>query len=71
MHMEVRDFFGRNAWRVSAMTTPTTSSIDHSKVHFPSEAVRQDNRVVSLQQPLFSKSSATLMRSFPTFACIG
>jgi len=34
------------------MTSPTTSAIDQSKVNFPSEAFRQDNRDVLLQELL-------------------
>jgi len=49
MHVELRDLFGRNAYRGSAMTSPTTSFIDQSKVRFPSETVRQENQAVPLQ----------------------
>jgi len=52
MHMGIGEFFGRNASRASAMTSPTTSATDQSKVRFPSEAARQDNRDVLLQELL-------------------
>jgi len=50
--MGIGEFFGRNASRASAMTSPTTSATDQSKVRFPSEAARQDNRDVLLQELL-------------------
>jgi len=45
MHMEVRALFGRNSWRDDITNNLRNRSI---KVHFPSEAVRSDNRAVPL-----------------------